>query len=298
MSQRPYAAPPGPWRASRPAVVGHRGARGLIPENTIASVRAAIDAGCSGVELDVRLSADGHVIVWHDATLDPLKCRSTDVDYSGARVDDLTLAQLRTVDVGSPLSPRFPRQRPAHDERIVTLGQLFAACAQATDVWWIVEVKVDPTDPREVSTRHTLVDRVLASIAEAGVQRRSFVHSFDWTVLELARQLDPERPRSALAVVGDTFAPASPWLGRVKWEDHRGDLASAASELEVAVISPDVPSCDIELVSRAHALNLAVVPWTVNDPAEIRRLVKADVDGIVTDDPDLVLDVVRGEFPG
>ena len=64
------------------------------------------------------------------------------------------------------------------------------------------------------------------------------------------------------------------------------------------MISPDVPSCDIELVSRAHALNLAVVPWTVNDPSEIRRLVKADVDGIVTDDPDLVLDLVRGKFPG
>ena len=295
MSSTPYAAPPGPWRTSRPAVVGHRGARGLHPENTITSVRAAIDAGCLGIELDVRLTADGHVVVWHDPILQARKCRPTDIDYTGARIDELTLAQLRTVDVGSATLADFPRQRPVPGgERIVTLAQLFAACAEATGVWWIVEVKVDPTDPREVATRHTLVDAVLATIAGAGVGDRSFVHSFDWSVLELARALDPQRPRSALAVVGDTFAPASPWLGRVRWGDHPGDVVSAAEELEVAVISPDLPAVDPDLVARAHERGVAVLPWTVNEPTEMSRVIAAGVDGLVTDYPDVALDLRHG----
>ena len=115
---------PGPWASGRFDVEGHRGARGLVVENTLASFAAAYDAGVTGVELDVRLTADGHVVVWHDPVLQPLKCRSTGPDLVGARVADLTLAQLRTVDVGSQTLAGFPGQRPAPGARISTLVEV------------------------------------------------------------------------------------------------------------------------------------------------------------------------------
>ncbi len=289
MPAHSYAAPPGPWRDLRPAVVGHRGARGLAPENTVTGMRAAIDVGCRAIELDVLLTADGHVVVWHDPVIDASKCRPTGPGLIGARVDELTLAQLSTLDVGSLPAPGHPRQRPVPGERIPTLAEVFQACADVPDLWWVVEVKLDPTDPREVATRHTLLDGVLGAINAAGLRERTFVHSFDWAVLELSLRLDPQVPRSALAEVGDTWRPGSPWTGRVRWEDHNGDLASAAAELGVAVLSPDAPGCDAGLVAGAHDRGIAVLPWTVNDLAEVDRLAAAGVDGIVTDDPDLVL---------
>ena len=260
----------------------------MTPENTVASMRTAIGVGVPAIELDVLLTADEQVVVWHDPVLLADKCRSTDVDYTGARVDELTLAQLRTIDVGSSTLTAYPRQRSAPGERIPTLAEVFAATAD-TDLWWVIEVKVDPTDPRERATRHTLLDGVLATVTQAGVRERAFIHSFDWAVLERSRALDPLLPRSALAVVGQTFAPGSEWLGSVRWEDHPDDLAGAAEELGAVVVSPDFPSCTAELVEKAHARGIAVLPWTVNDPVVFGRLAAAGADGLVTDVPDEML---------
>jgi glycerophosphoryl diester phosphodiesterase len=163
-------------------------------------MRAAIDVGTPAIELDVLLTADAQVVVWHDPVLLADKCRSTATDYTGARVDELTLAQLRTIDVGSSTLAAYPRQRPAPGERIPTLAEVFAATDDA-DVWWVIEVKVDPTDPRERATRNALLDGVLATVTQAGVRERAFIHSFDWAVLERSREIDPQLPRSALAVV-------------------------------------------------------------------------------------------------
>lgn len=278
---------PGPWARGVLDIEGHRGARGLLVENTIPSFLAAFDAGVTGVELDVRLTADGHVVVWHDPTLQADKCLPTGEDLVGARLDDLTLEQLRTVDVGSLTLPDFPGQQAIPGTRISTLPELLTASAgPAPEVWWTIEVKVDPTDPREVATRRQLLEGVLGAIHEAGIERRCFVHSFDWAVLDLAAQLDPTLLRSALAVAGVTYAPQSAWLGGVRWEDHRDDLAGAVAALGAQVVAPHFTSCDPGFVERAHALGLGVLPWTVNRDSDLRRVADAGVDGVVTDYPD------------
>jgi glycerophosphoryl diester phosphodiesterase len=247
---------PGPWASGAFDVEGHRGARGLAPENILPSFLAAFEAGATGVELDVRLSADGQVVVWHDPTLQADKCRS-DEGLVGARVDELTLVQLQTVDVGSITQPAFPGQRAAPGARILTLAQLLSECdGIAPDVWWTIEVKVDPTDVRERATRRQLVEGVIQTIHDAGVGDRSFVHSFDWAVLDLSRELDPSLLRSALAAVG------------------------------AQVVAPHFHTCDRPFVERAHGLGLAVLPWTVNEPADLSRMLDVGVDGLVTDYPD------------
>lgn len=245
------------------------------------------------MELDVRLTADGQVVVWHDPRIEAEKCRPTAEDLIGARVDELTLEQLRTIDVGSRRLSAFPRQRDVPDARIATLPEVLEVGRdRAPEVWWTIELKVDPTEPGVRETRGRLLDGVLEAVAAAGTARRSLIHSFDWAVLELARDQAPELQRSALVVTGVTYTDGSPWLGSLDWREHGDDLAGAVAAVGAHVVSPHHGSVDADLVSRAHDLGLGVLPWTVNEPDDLRRVVAAGVDGLITDDPELALSVV------
>lgn len=267
-------------------VQGHRGATGLAPESTTSSFEAAFACGVTGIEFDVRLTGDGHVVVWHDPTLEAEKCLFTGADLTDARVDELTLEQLRTVDVGSRTLAEFPAQRPQPGARILTLVELIERfAATRPDVWWTVEVKVDPTDPREVATRRELTEKVVALINGGGLADRAFVHSFDWAVLELAAELDPSLLRSA-TVDAETYAPGSPWLGSIPYAAWGPDVAGAARALGADCLSLDHAMLTPEIVERAHELGLAVLPWTVNEVADLRRVIDCGVDGLITDYPD------------
>lgn len=288
-----HATRPGPWAYSGGVdIEGHRGARGLAPENTLAGLRAGVEAGATAIEIDVRLSADGHPVLWHDQVLHPGRCRFTGPDLTGARIDELDLALLRTVDIGSTPHPRFPGQRLDPAARVVTLHEVLELGAALDDgMWWTIELKVDPTHPVSRATREPLVDAVLAEIHEHGLEDRCFVHSFDWGVLDLSRRLAPGLLRSALVEVGTTYAPGSAWLGTVAWEDHEHDVAGAAAELGASVVGPHYSTVDAGLVERAHSLDIAVLPWTVNDPDDLRAMLDLGVDGIVTDYPARALEV-------
>jgi len=284
---------PGPWASGRFDVEGHRGAKGLVVENTLASFAAAYDAGVTGVELDVRLTADGEVVVWHDPVLLPLKCLSTGPDLVGARVADLTLAQLRTVDVGSQTLAAFPDQRPSPGARISTLDEVLAhGLERSPDVWWTIEVKVDPRDAGESGNRRRLLEGVLSSLHAAGLERQCFIHSFDWAVLELSARLAPAVVCSALVEPGVTWEPGSPWTGSVVAGSTHEDVCDGAAAVGAQVISPAHVLVDEAFVERAHAAGLAVLPWTVNEAARMVELVEAGVDGLVSDYPDRALSVL------
>lgn len=289
----PCATRPGPWaRLGAVDIEGHRGARGLAPENTLAGMRAGIAAGATAIEIDVRLSGDGHAVLWHDQVLHPARCRFTGPDLAGARVDELDLALLRTVDIGSAAHPRFPDQRLDPAARVVTLHEVLElGAALDDDMWWTIELKVDPTHPISRATREPLVDAVLAEIHEHGLEDRCFVHSFDWAVLDRSRTLAPGLLRSALVEIGTTYAPGSAWLGTVSWEDHGDDVAAAVAELGACVVGPHHSTVDARLVDRAHSLGIAVLPWTVNHPDDLSAMLDLGVDGIVTDYPARALEL-------
>ncbi|WP_323100119.1 glycerophosphodiester phosphodiesterase family protein [Intrasporangium sp. YIM S08009] len=285
----------GPWASGRFDVEGHRGAKGLVVENTLASFTAAFDAGVTGVELDVRLTADGELVVWHDPVLLPLKCRAASPELVGRRVDELTLEQLRTVDVGSQGLAGFPGQRTDPGARIPTLREVVGhGLDRAPHVWWTIELKVDPRDRTEVARRDELLDGVLDVVHDLGVDDRCFVHSFNWSVLERAREVAPDVARSALVESGVTWVPGSPWTGGVDVAAHGDDVAAGAAEVGAHVLSPEHVLVDAALVDRAHDLGLGVLPWTVNDPDHVRAVVAAGVDGLVSDYPDRALAVVAG----
>lgn len=281
------SARPGPWASGRFDVEGHRGARGLVVESTLAGFEAAYDAGVTGVELDVRLTSDGAVVVWHDPVLDPAVCVPTGPDLLGARVDALTLDELRTVDVGSRTLPAFPGQQASPDARICTLDEVLShGTERAPDVWWTIELKVDPRDAAESAGRRRLLEGVLESVHRAGLERHCFVHSFDWAVLELSAELAPDVLRSALVDGAVTWVPGSPLTGSVRAGETHGDVFAGAVAVGAHVISPEHGLVDADFVVRAHAAGLSVLPWTVNDPARMVELVGAGVDGLVTDYPD------------
>jgi glycerophosphoryl diester phosphodiesterase len=278
---------PGPWAGGRFDIEGHRGARGLAPENTLAGIRAAAAAGVTAIEIDVRLTADGQLVLWHDAVLAPGLCRPTGADLTGARVDELTLAQLRTVAIGGVRHPRFPTQQLSPGASFATLHEVLdLGEALAPGVWWTIELKVDPVHPVSRATRLPLLDGVIAEVHEHGIAQRCFIHSFDWGVLDLSRELEPALLRSALVEVGKTYAAGSEWLGSVRWEDHGDDLAGAAAAIGACAVGPEYVDVDAALVERAHQLGIAVLPWTVNEPDDLLRMHALGVDGLVTDYPD------------
>ena len=274
----------------------------------------AVEQGATALELDVQLTADDQVVVWHDPTLLPHKATDThparrgdpDYPYVGARVRDLTYGQLSCVDVGSSTSPTFPAQQLEPGARIPLLAEVLHAVHQADPtVWFLVELKIDPTDPALTAPPEVMVPAVLDVVAPIVPADRVVLQSFDWRVVQLAADLAPDLPRSALATVGRTFVPESPWLGSSSFEQHDGDLAAAAAALGVHAVTPalrqgphPVPNIpplvpDHHFVARAHDLGLAVLPWTVNDPTLMAAVLNSGADGLITDFPDRAVSVAE-----
>ncbi len=248
----------------------------------------------TGVELDVRLTADGEVVVWHDAVLLPEKCLPTGRDLVGARVADLTLGRSCARSTSAARrSEGFPDQRPSPGARISTLGEVLAdGLERAPDVWWTIELKVDPRDAGESAGRRRLLEGVLASVHEAGLESQCFVHSFDWAVLELSAEPRARRPPlRARRACGDVGA-GQPVDRQCRGGGVARDMCAGAGAVGAQVISPAHELVDEGFVERAHAAGLAVLPWTVNDPERMVELVRAGVDGLVTDYPDRAVSVL------
>ena len=189
--------------------------------------------------------------------------------------------------MGSQTLEGFPDQRPSPGARISTLGEVLAhGLERAPDVWWTIELKVDPRDAGESATRRRLLEGVLASVHEAGLERQCFVHSFDWAVLELSARARTRRAPLRARRASETWVPGSPWTGSVVVGESHDDVCAGAVAVGAQVISPEHALVDADFVERAHAAGLAVLPWTVNDPERMVELVEAGVDGLVTDYPD------------
>lgn len=268
------------WRVE---IQGHRGARGLWPENTLQGFARTLDLGVDVLELDVALTADGVPVLHHDQSLnagtvrDRGPCRPHDpmFPYVGRPIGELTLAQIKTLDAGIQNKRFAATQTPIPGAEVPTLAEVCALVA-SHDVRLAVELKTDPSWP-DIEPITVAAVKVLESY---GLTERSRLLAFDWRVLAVARELLPGGERVAL-VEPDTL-DASWMAGR----DPAGGLVAAAADAGATMISPKRVMVIPELVAAAHARDLRVVPWTVNDPAEMARHIAFGVDAIVTDYPD------------
>ncbi|XKH53555.1 S-layer homology domain-containing protein [Citricoccus nitrophenolicus] len=297
----------------------HRGGQGLYTESTRESFAHALELGVTTLELDTQVTADGAVVVTHDRKITTGDCRDTapampedpQYPYVGKYITDLTLDQVQTLECGYQQDPKYPGQAVATGP-MMELDELFEVVREygADEVMLNIETKVEAGAPEETAPRETFVRAVLAEILKHGMEDQVMIQSFDWGALELVEELAPTLPRSALTN-GDFLQVgqpgASPWLGGLDADDFDGDLVAMAQELGVEVISPVhgnpqdgaigdegyAPYVNQTMVDDAHAAGIDVVPWTVDDPGTMEYLMDLGVDGIITDYPDRLRQVMQ-----
>ncbi len=298
----------------------HRGGLGLITESTLQAFANALELGVTTLELDTQVTRDGYVVVTHDRQVLAHRCLDTapattndaNFPYVGKYIKDLTLAQVRTLDCGSQRADAHAQQTTVPGANIVLLSEVFDLVKRhrAHDVMLNIETKVEAGAPHETAPREQFVQAVVAQIQQHNMQDQVTLQSFDWGALMLAKQLAPELPLVALSNAQSFLQcgepGASPWTGGIDMDDFDCNLPAAAASFGASAISPvhGLPqSAGIndagysafttrEMVEQAHALGLKVIPWTINDQPTMAQLMDIGVDGIITDYPNRLREVM------
>lgn len=255
---------------------GHRGARGHAPENTLAGFERALAIGVDTLELDVGVTRDGVVVIHHDRRLNPDVARGVDGTWVSApapTIYSLSYAELARYDVGrirpgSDYARRFPHQQPIDGTRIPRLSDLWPI---APRVRFNIETKLVPEAPEETLPPEPFARAVIAEVRRAGVAPRTTIQSFDFRTLAVVQREAPEI-RTAYLTSG-----------------QRGDaVAKSVHALQGTIWSPNYQDLDPVALAAARGFGLKVIPWTVNEPADIARVLAMNVDGIISDYPDRV----------
>ena len=281
---------------------GHRGARGLAPENTLAGFRLALRIGVTTIESDVAVTRDGIPVLSHDPALNPDLVRDASgrwLTEAGPPIHSLTLQDLARYDIGrlnpaSRYATEFPLQQPVDGERFATLDALLALVAQApAPVRVNLETKVTPDNAGPTADPATFVRVIVDAVRRANLADRVTIQSFDWRTLVEAKRVEPRIETSCLTIESssmNTMAAGadgrSPWHAGRSAADYGGSVPRLVQATGCSTWSMFWRNLTPALVAEAHALGLKVLPWTVNDKTEMRRLIDLGVDGIITDYPD------------
>jgi glycerophosphoryl diester phosphodiesterase len=243
------------WNLDAPMVIAHRGASLHAPENTMAAFLLAVQYGAEGIELDVQMTADGHVVVCHDRTLD----RTT---TGNGPVSAHTLKEILRLDAGSYFAPDFA------GERVPTLREVFQNIADHM----LINIELKTI----IRSWNALSEKVVSLVRELKTVRRVLVSSFSPMALRHVRSLAPEIP------VGLILAPTEPkWL-RILF----------SRMVSYDTLHPNRNLVDQEMIQRQQKDGKRVVVWTLNEPAQIEKFVGFGVDGLVTDAPDVARRVI------
>jgi glycerophosphoryl diester phosphodiesterase len=295
---------------------GHRGARGLAPENTLHAFAKGLSIGVTTLEMDAAITKDDVVVVSHDPGLNSSLTRGPDGAWvaapRGPLIRDLTYAELQRYDVGrlnpdSPYAKNYPDQVPVDGTRIPRLSEVFDLVKRSgnRDVQFDIETKVFPLAPADTIAPEAFARRLIAEIRRAGMARRTMIQSFDWSTLQVVRREAPEIRTVYLTIrrpsldnictgpaKGKFAAPnaeceASPWTAGFQLRDQ-GSIPKMVRAAGGDIWSPYFGDLDEAQRLEAKALGLRVIPWTVNDPAPIAKMLDLNVDGIISDRPDRV----------
>lgn len=305
-AQKTYAtAQKAPSLPGEVYLIGHRGAAGLAPENTLAGFRRACEIGVDGIELDVLMTSDRHIVVHHDDALKPEIARTSDGrwigDFSQLVVKDLSLAELQKYDVGR-LQPdtryarRYPESQPADGERIPTLSQVIEllklSCLSATQLW--IEIKTSPEKPHLTPPPEVVADAVVRSVRTHNITQQAYILSFDWRALVHVQKIAPEIPTVYLSLVGrslNNIKPGQPgasaWTAGIDIDDYHGSIPHAVKACGGRYWAQYYKHLTRDDLKAAHEMGIRVFVWTVDSKSEMKRLIDLGVDGIITNRPDI-----------
>jgi len=275
-------------------VQGHRGCRGLRPENTIEAFEFALEeVGVTTLELDMGITKDGIPVVIHDRYLNPQKVRKNGnfIDKK-IFIKDLTYDELLEYDVGVMRKDYYwPYQVPVPGAKIPKLEEVFKLAKDYMEktgrkIWLNVETKVSPLSPEETAPPEIFVDKLLALVEKYNLQDNVIIQSFYWKTIMLAKEKNPEIKTAALLSIATLSN--SKWLGGLKSMKFGFNVAKLVKATGADIFSPKYTDFSGKVLKEAQELGLKVIPWTVNDPCDILKLIDMGVDGIITDYPNIL----------
>lgn len=309
--------------------IAHRGGAALYPENTLAAFRNAVALGCDGAELDVQLSRDGEVIVFHDYLLKPELCRDANDNWlkkPTPRIKDLTMAELRSFDIGRPdpasvYARAHPNLNPVDGERIPTLSEVVEIAKTASKPFWLfVELKTSFADRNVSADPVQLAEATLKVLRAHNYLDRTILVGFDWPALLHAKRLErhvacwfttlpqswfhdeqppPEDdPPSHAALQTLRYwarSGTSPWAAGYDAVNYGGSILRAIKAAGGDGWFPLYRDATAEACAEARSLGLRIGAWTVDDPNAMRALVDRGLDAICTDRPDILAEILGGE---
>ena len=288
---------------------GHRGTRGLAPENTLTSFARALAIGVNTLETDIAITRDGVLVLSHDPALNPDITRSADgrfLESRGPVIHHTRFDEIRRFDVGrikpgTRYAAQFPDQMPVDGARLPTLAELFALVKKSgnSEVRFDLETKLTPGAPGDTLPPKAFARALIAAIREAGLAARCTILSFDWRTLQVVQRDAPEIGTVYLTAqqrwldnIAAGSEAVSPWTAGFKYSDH-GSVPKMIRAAGGKVWSAHFADLDAAQVAEAHALGLQVLAWTVNEPAQMERMIDIGVDGLITDRADRAREVMQ-----
>lgn len=263
---------------------GHRGCRGVMPENSVAAFLKALEyPEVTTLELDLAVSKDNQLIVSHEPWFNPVICRLPNGDSIPRRgegnylIYHMTAAEIRAFDCGSWGNPRFPEQQKIKTHKPTLREVVEAVRARRPDIRWNIEIK---SQPAWDGLRHPPVEAyarlVIAELKSLGIEKNAVVQSFDVRALQAMHRQAPEIPLAFL-------------IENIRSFDYNLEKLGFTP----AIYSPYYQLVSKKLVHKCHARDMKLIPWTVNDVPAMRGLVRMGVDGIITDYPNRIGEVSK-----
>lgn len=282
---------------------GHRGARGLLPENTLPSLIKPFEYGLHGIEFDVQLSKDDQVVIYHDLTLKPgitRNSRNKWVGNDGPAVRSLNLRQLKQYKLGrinkkTAYGLRFRKQACLPDQSIPTLYELITCLDKhnLNNALLNIEIKHSPLQPDLCPDPVYIAEKIVSEINKLKISKRCIVQCFDWSVIQAVKQLDSALAISCLTTIDpvmDTLSPykgkASLWNAGLDIRDFDNNAVDMVAQFKADYWTPNYINLTESLIEYAHSRNLGVMTWTVNNPLKMRRLMEWGIDSVISDYPD------------
>ena len=279
-------------------VVGHRGARGIRPENSMIGFDFALSTGVNLLEFDVLLSRDAVPVITHNHEFHGSAVRGADGAFLNGvhpRVASLTMAEIERLDIGrlngaTEYGRRFPDQAQMDGVRVPRLSELLNLVSQEKydDACLMLELKSDPDLARDGEGHARIVTAVCAELRDAGMMGRTLLHSFDWALLAECRRQAPDMPLSFLTQLDENEHDIGEDSALLVTPDFSNPDISVPDEVYKAGGSlwcPHFTELGADDLARARALGLTIAVWTVNEPDDIEAMIDLRVDAIVTDYP-------------
>jgi glycerophosphoryl diester phosphodiesterase len=295
-------------------VIGHRGAAGLLPENTLAGFKKAMELGVDTIELDIRITADNEAVVYHDSRLNPAITRDRNGKWIKERhlIKELSLSAVQAYDVGklnrwSNYAKKYPKQKPAKGQRIPTLHEVIQLVKRTGgQTHLFIELKFSPLKPEETKSREEMANIVAKVIRDENIAERVTIISFDWKVLMHFQAIMSEVPTGYVTIAKkgrDTIQKntpgASPWMAGLDIDNFDSIPQAVKSaggnywNTNYFHSVGDKRNINSKIVANAHAAGVKVLVWTPDKKSTMQKLIQTGVDGITTNRPDILLSLLN-----